>query len=95
MVSLDKATPGAKDANPYSIQIAVDWDMHKSKLPDNMYASLLAVTAFCLLMEPKAAIQGHMEEDPLGRSSDPKKDCPGKHFDMAKLRKDVKELTNG
>lgn len=93
-VDLDKATPGAKNANSSSIQIAVDWDMHLSIAPDAVYNALVGITCFVKLLCPEADIQGHMEQDPLGRSNDPKKDCPGKHLDMVKLRKEVKEYLN-
>lgn len=88
-VNLDFQTPAAAAANPYAIHVAVDHDMRKTPLPDDMYDCLVGTLIFLKLMYPECEIQGHMEKNPEARSKDPKKECPGRHLDLNQLRSTV------
>jgi N-acetyl-anhydromuramyl-L-alanine amidase AmpD len=85
-------TPGALSAaNRISIQITVDGDFRKSKPSAEQWESLIQLCAMLRQWKPTLKLEGHTEAP--GRSSDPKKVCPGDKLSMPALRLAVLDAT--
>ena len=86
---LSYRAPAGKILNDNFVHIALDGDFTKHPVtPDQALSLTKLATALCAGLDT-LHVQGHMET--AGSSSDPKKECPGKHLNMKALREYVIE----
>jgi hypothetical protein len=86
-VPLGIASPGAGTANRAGIQVALYGDFRKRPPTPAQLAACVELCAAFVQWKPSLKIEGHT--DKAGRSSDPKKVCPGKYLEPASVKLSV------